>query len=564
MGQKHGIGESLTSLSVSKLASHGAAPTLGPRLLSRGTADLKGNSSELAVSGRYHVAPKKLDDDYQIDSGMVLGSGCNGSVYMATNKTTKEKCAVKPFKIHGVSKKKKAEIAAECEIFLAMDHPHIGRLVDVYEGQEELCLVMECMSGGELFDRVAERRRFSERDAANAIRMMLLAVNYIHRHQVVHRDLKLENFLYESKDSDHLKLIDFGFSKIWKKNTKMDLSCGTLAYVAPEVLDQSYTSQCDLWSLGVIVFILLVGYMPFSGAEEKQVKSIQKGQYHWKPQKWGSISAHGQDFTKALLVVNPQKRLTADQALKHPFLEETNRQTACNNDIDHEMVDALCRFGQASAMRRACMEVMAWSLSNSERRKLRDAFLEMDSQKTGTISLSEFRMVLEDQFHISDEKVVTAFKALDYDNADEIHYSEFLAATASTRIAMHDDLLKLTFKRFDTDNSGFITVANLKEVLGESYNGDEIEKMLSEADVHHLGQISLEDFMHYMRDPEVHEAHLDAAGGIVDQSINRGDKADSARLRLKTVHLEDKADPLAPIQVNAKQTSPAKKCCAIL
>jgi len=108
---------------------------------------------------------------------------------------------------------------------------------------------------------------------------MLLALSYIHGHGIVHRDVKLENFLYEKQGSNHLKLIDFGFSKVWNPNNKMRMSCGTLSYVAPEVLKKSYTSQCDMWSLGVIAFILLVGYMPFSGAEEQQTKDIMAGKF---------------------------------------------------------------------------------------------------------------------------------------------------------------------------------------------------------------------------------------------------------------------------------------------
>merc|ERR1712032_501178 len=131
-----------------------------------------------------------------------------------------------------------------------MDHPNIARLVDVYESNNRLSLVMECMEGGELFERVKKMKIFAEADAAAAALQMLLAVNYMHSHGLVHRDLKLENFLFEREDSDVLKLIDFGFSRAWDQRSHMCERLGTVSYVAPEVLKGSYTSQCDLWSLG--------------------------------------------------------------------------------------------------------------------------------------------------------------------------------------------------------------------------------------------------------------------------------------------------------------------------
>merc|ERR1719440_1813178 len=167
------------------------------------------------------------------------------------------------------------------------------------------------MEGGELFHRVTEKRRFSEKDAAEAAHQMLLAVNYCHTHGIVHRDLKLENFLYEKPDTDHLKLIDFGFSHIWEPNTKMALSCGTLAYVAPEVLDKSYTNKCDLWSLGVVIFILLVGYMPFAGSESHQVQMIKAGKCTFRKESWAKVSKEASEFVSKLLVVDVEKRLSA-------------------------------------------------------------------------------------------------------------------------------------------------------------------------------------------------------------------------------------------------------------
>merc|ERR1719265_765128 len=260
------------------------------------------------------------------------------------------KVAIKAFKLTGLAADKRQQLESEVEIFLVMDHPHVTRLLDVYEGPEHLNMIMECMEGGELFDRVTELKQFSERDAADAVWQMLLAVNYLHSHGIVHRDLKLENFLYDQKTSHHLKLIDFGFSKVWEPNVKMHVSCGTLSYVAPEVLEKSYTAQCDLWSLGVIAFILLAGYMPFSGSESVQTKNIASGNYRFKPERWKHVSEQGVGFVKKLLQVDANKRLSAESALEDPWIANRHHATAAP---DQAVVDALRQFGQASKFRRA-------------------------------------------------------------------------------------------------------------------------------------------------------------------------------------------------------------------
>lgn len=455
---------------------------------------------KIAVSARYKKLPKKLEDDYVVE-GKVLGTGYNGSVFLAKSKHSDGRYAVKGFHLHGVPKDKMEQLESECQIFLSMDHPHVARLVDVYESSSYLHLVMECMEGGELFERLKKRARFSERDAAQAVWQMLLAVNYLHNRGIVHRDLKLENFLYEKEDTDHLKLIDFGFSHIWEPNTKMALSCGTLAYVAPEVLGRSYTSKCDLWSLGVILFILLAGYMPFSGGERVQRKAIEDGKYMWLNERWKGVSVEAIDLVKKLLTKDSAQRFSADQALAHPFIEK--RHAAGDQQpldlVDQSAADALVNFAKASQFRRACMSVMAWSLTNEERTKVRDIFIAMDKNKKGTITLYELKEVLTTKFKIADEHIKPIFEALDTAANDEIHYSEFLAAMVSTRIGMHDDLLTQTFQRFDVDNSGYITIENLRVVLGESFDGAEIEKLMQEADTTKDGRLSYPEFIQYLK-----------------------------------------------------------------
>jgi len=492
------------------------------------TERLEARVGKIPLSGRYHKT-RKIEEDYAVQK-KVLGSGYNGVVRLATSKHATlqtQTFAVKAFVLSSFANEKRRQLESEVEVFLCMDHPHITRLYDVYESADYLHLVMECMEGGELFDRVTEQKRFTERDAADAVWQMLLAVNYLHTHGIVHRDLKLENFLYDRKSSSHLKLIDFGFSKVWDPNMKMHMSCGTLSYVAPEVLKKCYTSQCDLWSLGVIAFILLAGYMPFSGAEAVQTKNISEGKYTMKPVRWNNVSKQAQDFVKALLIVDPEQRLSAAAALEHPWIVQRDQQAS--SEVDPLVVDALRAFGQASKFRRCCMEMMAWSLSNEERAKVRQHFISMDQNKQGTISLSELKKIMVEKFHVSDEETLQIFDAMDSNNDEEIHYSDFLAAMVSTRIALHDDLLKAAFKKFDTDGSGYITVENLREVLGETFEGEEVETLLQEADILQDGRISYAEFVAYLRnDPRA--VHADATAKVIDSQIRKHPKESKAIL----------------------------------
>jgi len=498
--------------------------------LDRATQRVEQRVGRISIEGRYHRLPARLEDHYEVEK-KALGSGYNGAVLLARNKETRQKVAVKAFKLHGVSKEKKKELVTEAEIFLGMDHPHVARLVDVYENEEALSLVMECMEGGELFDRVTERKIFSEKDAAGAAWQMLLAVNYIHSCGVVHRDLKLENFLYERKDTDFLKLIDFGFSKIWEKNTKMELSCGTLSYVAPEVLGKSYTSQCDLWSLGVIVFILLVGYMPFSGSSERQqVSAIRSGKYNMRKDRWSRVSAAGFDFVQKLLVVDPEVRLNAEQALEHPWVQKqhvSGRQEEMSSDI----ADALVGFARESQFRRSVMQLMAWSLTAEERAEVRGAFLELDSSKTGIIKLSELKQVLEAKFHVTEDEAAQVFNALDTNHDHEINYSEFLAAMVSSRIALHDDLIKETFRRFDAENAGYITQEALTQILGEDID---VKHVMAQIDQNHDNKISHAEFIAYLRNGNAHASHEDAANRLIDKHLQSADaEPDGSPVRLR-------------------------------
>eukprot|EP00930_Biecheleria_cincta_P088668 TRINITY_DN7791_c0_g1_i2.p1 TRINITY_DN7791_c0_g1~~TRINITY_DN7791_c0_g1_i2.p1 ORF type:complete len:611 (-),score=87.49 TRINITY_DN7791_c0_g1_i2:84-1889(-) len=524
-------------------------------------------------SGRYHTLPRKIQDDYDIQYSKVLGSGMNGSVYMAKGKTSKALYAVKGFKLHGISKDAKQDLVSEAEIFLMMDHPHVARLVAVYESESMLHLVMECMEGGELFDRIEKNKRFSEANAAHSVWQMLLAVHYLHSQEIVHRDIKLENFLYESKSNDYLKLIDFGFSHVWKPDTLMAASCGTLSYVAPEVLAQRYTKQCDLWSLGVVAFILTMGYMPFSGSENNQIANIMAGKYKKKPQSWSSVSASCRDFLEKLLQVDPKQRLTSEAALKHewianrdqtghyhitPLARLDSKEEGASLNIDSDTIGALCEFHKASRFRRACMSLMAWSLTQEERAAVRDAFIELDVKRTGTIKLSELQQVLSRKIdNKDDEQIKGLFSSLTLAHTEEIHYSDFLAAMMTRRILMHDEHLLATFRQFDTDNSGYITQANLRQVLGDDFSESELKELIASVDAENMDKISYNHFVEYLRSGDVKDSHKSAALNVIDKSIagndtgnneaNGGDENDSPS-RIITQRNVSKSDSPAGFQ----------------
>ncbi|XP_034479256.1 calcium/calmodulin-dependent protein kinase type 1-like [Drosophila innubila] len=203
-----------------------------------------------------------------------------------------------------------------------LTHPNIVQLLETYEDKAKVYLVMELANGGELFDRIVEKGSYTERDASHLIKQILEAVDYMHEQGVVHRDLKPENLLYSSPDEDSKILIsDFGFSKI-ENSGIMNTVCGTPGYIAPEVLaGKPHGKAVDVWSIGVISYILLCGYPPFYDEDDAVLYSkIFKGEFDFQSPYWDEISESAKDFVKNLICVSVEKRYTCKQALSHPWI----------------------------------------------------------------------------------------------------------------------------------------------------------------------------------------------------------------------------------------------------
>lgn len=265
---------------------------------------------------------RKVYSDVQkfYELGPILGHGSFGNVRVATlrNSKTTQQFAVKSIPKAKITKEI-GLLVNELKILKMVDHPNIIKLYEVYEDDRYIHLVMEYCSGGELFERIIDQGTFSEYEAANLMAKLFHAINHLHSLRISHRDLKPENVLYTSKEPNaDIKLVDFGLSSKFGDD-KMHTIVGTCYYVAPEVLKQKYGPKCDLWSLGVMMYLLLAGKPPFVGKDKFEVfDKIRKSKYSLEGDVWNSISEEAKDLIRKLLNKNQKRRLSAVQALEHP------------------------------------------------------------------------------------------------------------------------------------------------------------------------------------------------------------------------------------------------------
>jgi len=257
-----------------------------------------------------------------------LGRGAFSVVRLGVNKKTKERVAIKIIDRNDVGRDYEKNLKMEMDILKRVNHPNIISLHEMLEAENKLYFIMELVTGGELFDRIVEKGSYSEEDAKILVKKIVSAIDYLHKQNIAHRDLKPENLLVKSVEDDtEVKIADFGLSKIIDKDKMMQTACGTPGYVAPEVLNaEGYDKEVDMWSVGVITYILLCGFPPFYSDSVPEVfEQIMKAEYDYPEEYWDEISAEAKDFIDHLLVVDVSKRLTAEQAQDHPWLKASGR-----------------------------------------------------------------------------------------------------------------------------------------------------------------------------------------------------------------------------------------------
>ncbi|KAL5708449.1 cyclin-dependent serine/threonine protein kinase [Ranunculus cassubicifolius] len=367
------------------------------------------------------------------------------------------------------------DVRREVKILRALTgHKNLVQFYDAYEDDENVYVVMELCKGGELLDRILARGgKYSEEDAKAIMRQILSVVAYCHLQGVVHRDLKPENFLFSSSDEDsQLKAIDFGLSDFVNPDERLNDIVGSAYYVAPEVLHRAYGTEADMWSIGVIAYILLCGSRPFWARTESGIfRAVLKADPSFDEAPWPSLSPDARDFVKRLLNKDFRKRLTAAQALSHPWLSNDEAKKIPLDIVVYKFVKSyIC----SSSLRKAALGALAKTLSVSQLAYFHEQFTLLGPNKSGNISMLNFKTALAK----NSTDAMKDSRVLDYANMvsslqyRKLDFEEFCAAAISVHqlegIESWEQHARRAYELFEKDGNRPIMIEELASELGLS------------------------------------------------------------------------------------------------
>lgn len=526
-------------------------------------------------------AKRNIEDYYTL--GKQIGQpGHFGCAYLCKRKADGADFACKV-----ISKQKFAKNAAgidqlrrEIDILKTVKHPNIIEFVDVFESRQQLYIVMELASGGELFDHIENKSRdrakakdqgaYSEKEASKILRQICLALAHLHSVKIAHCDLKPDNFLLKSRNGEpQVKVIDFGLSKFCVRRHYNKKFVGTPYYVAPEVIKLNFNESCDMWSFGVVMFVMLFGYPPFYANPDRYGKNtdakifeliqagldpvVKKGFGPHFPEAFKS-SDSARDLMSRLMTLDVAKRLTAEEALNHPWLRGD---TADATEIDPLVFKGLRTFSATDNFEKTVLRLMTKSLEEHEIATIQANFKQMDKNGDGTITVAELKQVLLEVKTASQAAAAAALEAkrqrdelkaegaaiddvdtpviiaaeesvegimahVDVDGDGVISYDELMLAYVHQKLNAKEERMWTAFCKMDLDGNGTVTVDELRTVLQQAgLVHDDVEAMLREADEDKNGTIDYDEFLHLMWHQHAEKAQAqEAAPGAVEVSVS--------------------------------------------
>ncbi|XP_027348937.1 calcium-dependent protein kinase 1-like isoform X2 [Abrus precatorius] len=455
--------------------------------------------------------------------GPELGKGQYGTTFLCTEKATGKKYACKSIpKVKLVGNDDVEDVRREIQI---MHHlagcSNVISIKGAYEDGVAVHVVMEMCAGGELFDRIVERGHYTERKAAKLARTIVSVIEACHSRGVMHRDLKPENFLFvDGHEDSTLKAIDFGMSVFFKPGDIFRDVVGSPYYIAPEVLCRRYGPEADVWSAGVIIYILLCGTPPFWGESEQDIfEEVLHGDLDFSSDPWPNISESAKDLVRKMLVRDPRKRITAHEVLRHPWIQVDG--VAPDKPLDSAVLGRLKQFSAMNKLKKMALRVIAENLSEEEISGLKETFKMIDTDNSGQITFEKLKVGLKTfGANLSESEMVDLMQAADVDNSGAIDYGEFIAATLHINKIDRDDHLVAAFSYFDKKGSGYITQDELQQAC-EEFGMENVclEEMIREADQNNDGRIDYNEFVAMMQRGN---ADLDKSGLKGNSSFSIG------------------------------------------
>ena len=431
----------------------------------------------------------------------LLGRGHFGTVRSAYRRF--EKSPHKLFAIKSISKKNLSinhlnDLIKEVDIISSLDHPNIIKFYETYNDNYYFHIVMELCRGKDLLSRINKGIN-DEKIIATIIMKILHSISYCHSKGISHRDLKPDNIIFESPDIDSdIKLIDFGLSKKFKSSEKLHSILGTPYYVAPEILTKNYNEKCDIWSVGIITYLLIVGDVPFKGKNNNDIfNKILHQKINFNYNKWKNFSKEAKNFVQLLLQKDFNKRPSAQEALNHNWFINIFTKIHKSILIEPNIFIALKNYKPCNILKKLVYKYIINSMGHAELKKYKNALFAFDISHNGYVDLNELNKVFELlKNDISEEQIKKLMNASE--GKKYLNYTEFIMCCLNLKEVLKIDKLESAFRYFDINNDGYIDASDIKKDMlrfgKKIINDDDVKKIIKEVEKNEKYCISKKDF----------------------------------------------------------------------